>query len=301
MNKNEMILYLWSKMSGNNIVRLFNIEKEYRLDFELYAKVENQNLTGSIKDKTALQMIEDALNAGIINDETVFVEPTSGNTGISIAYIASYLGLSSLIIMPNSMSVERRNKIKQFGGNLLLVQGGMKECVEKAKELANNNKNYLILSQFTNQSNPKAHYLHTAKEINQSIKDLDYIFAGIGTGGTISGIAQFYKEKKLHTRIIGIEPLESPLLTKGVFGPHLIQGIGANFIPETLCIKNIDGIVDVPSDDSINMAKEIRNKESLDIGISSGAALLGAIKYLKQNKAKKVLIIFPDKGDRYTW
>ena len=275
-----------------------NIEKiPYGENNDIFAKVENKNLTGSIKDRPALQMMLDAAKEGLIKEDTVFIEATSGNMGISISYLAREIGLKALIVMPSSMSVERREMIKRNGGELLLIEGGMKQCEEEVENLLKTRPNFLKLSQFENLSNPKAHYLTTAPAI-QRYGHFDYIVMGIGTGGTISGVGRYFKEKGFATKMIGVEPEASPLLTKGTAGPHKIQGIGANFIPKTLNKDIIDEIIDVDGDKAILLAKDLKEK-GISVGISSGAALLGALEIDKKKKGKKILVIFPDNGDRY--
>ena len=283
---------LFERLDKNNIEKI-----PYGENNDIFAKVENKNLTGSIKDRPALQMMLDAAKEGLIKEDTVFIEATSGNMGISISYLAREIGLKALIVMPSSMSVERREMIKRNGGELLLIEGGMKQCEEEVENLLKTRPNFLKLSQFENLSNPKAHYLTTAPEI-QRYGHFDYIVMGIGTGGTISGIGGYFKEKGFATKIIGVEPEASPLLTKGQAGPHKIQGIGANFIPKTLNKDIIDEIIDVDGDKAILLAKDLKEK-GISVGISSGAALLGALEIDKKTKGKKILVIFPDNGDRY--
>lgn len=283
---------LFERLDKNNIEKI-----PYGENNDIFAKVENKNLTGSIKDRPALQMMLDAAKEGLIKEDTVFIEATSGNMGISISYLAREIGLKALIVMPSSMSVERREMIKRNGGELLLIEGGMKQCEEEVENLLKTRPNFLKLSQFENLSNPKAHYLTTAPEI-QRYGHFDYIVMGIGTGGTISGIGGYFKEKGFGTKIIGVEPEASPLLTKGQAGPHKIQGIGANFIPKTLNKDIIDEIIDVDGDKAILLAKDLKEK-GISVGISSGAALLGALEIDKKTKGKKILVIFPDNGDRY--
>ena len=283
---------LFERLDKNNIEKI-----PYGENNDIFAKVENKNLTGSIKDRPALQMMLDAAKEGLIKEDTVFIEATSGNMGISISYLAREIGLKALIVMPSSMSVERREMIKRNGGELLLIEGGMKQCEEEVENLLKTRPNFLKLSQFENLSNPKAHYLTTAPEI-QRYGHFDYIVMGIGTGGTISGIGGYFKEKGFSTKIIGVEPEASPLLTKGQAGPHKIQGIGANFIPKTLNKDIIDEIIDVDGDKAILLAKDLKEK-GISVGISSGAALLGALEIDKKKKGKKILVIFPDNGDRY--
>lgn len=298
MNFEKIIKSLWQACSHNKIVRLQNIEKLYHLDGFLYAKVEDENLTGSIKDRTALQMVEDAFKAGRINKNTIFIEATSGNTGISLAYIARELNLKCLIVMPSSMSIERREMIAKYDADLLLVDGGMKECEAKVNELLNSDKRYLCLGQFDNLSNPKAHYLYTAPQI-ATYGQFDYIVAGIGTGGTISGVGQYFKDNGLNSKIIGVEPMESPLLTKGFSSQHLIQGIGANFIPKTYNYDVVDEIICCPGQEAINLMNVLKKEENIKVGISSGAAIYCAIEILKKNPHTKVMAILPDNGDRY--
>lgn len=299
MDYQKTLEELWKECESNNIVRLSNIEKEYSLEGELYAKVENKNLTGSIKDLTALQMVEDAIKEGKIKEDTIFIEATSGNTGISISYIAKKLGLKAIIVMPSSMSLNRRKMIVSYGGELLLIDGGMKQCEDKVKELLENDSRYICLSQFTNKSNPKVHFLKTGPRIHKTLPELDYIVAGIGTGGTISGIGMYYKTNNINTSIIGLEPQESPLITKGSAGKHLIQGIGANFVPETYLSQYVDEVRTVKGEEAVKIKETIKNLEGIDVGISSGASLLGVIEILKENKGKKAIAIFPDNGNRY--
>lgn len=291
------------KTSKNSLVRLEEIEKEFNLNNFVFAKVENTNPSGSIKDKAVYQMLIDYKNEGKLKEGTTIIEATSGNTGISLGYYKSEFKYNLVIVMPKSMSKERRDKISSYGAKLCLIDGGMEESERYALELVKITPNSILFDQFNNQSNPKAHYLTTGPEIYFSLPDTSYVFAGIGTGGTISGTGKFLKEKSPLFKIIGVEPLQSPLLTKGKSGSHPIQGIGANFIPKTFHKEYVDEIIDVDGEESIKIAKEIRKLENIDCGISSGAALLGAIKYIKENniKDKKIVVIFPDKGDRYSW
>ena len=283
---------LFDKLEKDNIKKL-----PFGENNEIFAKVENKNLTGSIKDRPALMMMLDAAKEGLIKDDTVFIEATSGNMGISISYLAKEIGLKALIVMPSSMSVERREMIKHNGGELLLIEGGMKQCEDEVENLLKTRPNYLKLSQFENLSNPKAHYLTTAPEI-EKYGHFDYMVMGIGTGGTISGVGRYFKEKGSETKMVGVEPSASPLLTLGKAGPHKIQGIGANFIPKTLDKGIIDEVIDVDGDKAIETAKALKEK-GISVGISSGAALLGALEIDKKEKGKKILVIFPDNGDRY--
>ena len=288
---------------GNTpLVKLSKIKEQFNLSFDIYAKVEGYNPTGSIKDRAVYQMLLDDYESKRINKDTVIIEATSGNTGIALAYFGSKFNNKVIIVMPNSMSKQRRDMIPSFGAELVLVQGGMKECNEKALELHKSLQNSIIFGQFEHKSNPKSHYLFTAPEIVNQLPSVKYIFAGIGSGGTISGIAKYIKENNLDIKIIGIEPNESPLITKGYASSHLIQGIGANFIPKILDLDNIDKVITVKGEDSIKMAKLINELENISVGYSSGAALLASINYCKENNIKDdVVVIFPDKGDRYSW
>ena len=293
-----------NNIPGNTkLVRLEKIEKEFSLDNHLFAKVENTNPSGSIKDRAVYQMLLDYINEGKLNKDTTIVEATSGNTGIALAYYTHVFNYKLKIYMPSSMSKERREMISSLGGELVLVNGGMLEAEEEAKIAVSSNSNYLLFDQFNNASNVKAHFLTTGPEILASLNDVNYFFAGIGTGGTISGVASYFKSVNKDVKIVGVEPFESPLLTKGYAGKHLIQGIGANFVPSILKKDLIDDVIDVQGEEAIKMAYKIRKEENIDVGISSGAALLGAILYLKNNniKNKNIVIIFPDKGNRYSW
>lgn len=279
------------------------LSKINKTENKIFAKVENDNPTGSIKDKTVFTMLNEYKKMGKLTDGCVVIEATSGNTGISLAYYASIFNYKCIIVMPDSMSIERRNMIAKYGAELILVEGGMKECSKKVDELLKEIPNSFVFDQFNSKNNLLAHYLTTGPEIFDSNKNIDYIFAGIGTGGTISGIGKYFKEVSLNTKIIGIEPEESPLITKGYANGHLIQGIGANFIPNSLELQYVDEVITVKGEESIKAAKEIRNIENIDIGISSGCSYLGAINYLEKNNIinKNVVVIFPDKGDRYSW
>ena len=294
---------------GNTpIVRLKNIESKFGLNnnIELYGKLERNNPAGSIKDRAVKQIILDLFKDGKLKEGYTIIEPTSGNTGIAMAAIGRYLKLNVIIVMPSSMSEERRKLIKDYGAKLELVDGGMDVAVERANQLNKKIPNSVIPGQFVNESNVMAHYLTTAPEIFRDIPDLAYIFAGIGTGGTITGIGQYVMDNKRNTKVIGVEPEASPLLTKGRSGPHKIQGLGANFVPEILDLKVVEKIVDVSNDNAINTARELCFNEGLYVGISSGASVYAAIDYSKQldNDSKnkiKMLCILPDTGERYSW
>jgi len=265
----------------------------------IYIKDESTNPSGSIKDRTVYQMLLDYKDIGLLKEGSTIIEATSGNTGISLGYFQKEFGYNAIIVMPLSASIERRQMILNTGATLDLVDGGMKECNLRAEELLSSIKNSFIFDQFNNKSNPKAH-LATANEIDRQLEKVDYIFAGIGTGGTVTGIASYFKNS--NTRIIGIEPEESPLITKGIASHHLIQGIGANFIPAIFDKSLLFDVITVKGKDAVATAKEI-NQKGFNNGISSGAALFGALKYIKQNKLENsnIVVIFPDKGDRYSW
>lgn len=290
-------------MIGNTpLIRCKNIEKEFELNNEIYAKVEAYNPSGSVKDRPAYLMVKKFKEEGFLKDGGCVIEATSGNMGISLAYFQEELNYQAIIVMPSSMTLERREKIQSLGAKLVLVDGGMAECNEKAKAIKEQTGG-LLLRQFENPNNLLAHYLSTAPEIDKIINDVDYIFAGIGTGGTASGIGTYYKEHHKLTKIIGVEPDESPLITKGHAGKHLIQGIGANFVPKILNLKVVDEVITVKSEDALGFAKKIREVENIDCGYSSGAAMQACINYLKEHniEGKKVVVILPDKGDRYPW
>ena len=290
---------------GNTpLVRLHHIEEEYKLDAKLFAKVEYFNPGGSIKDRPAMMMIKDAFESKRINKETKIIEPTSGNTGIGLALICSYLKLDLTIIMPDTMSKERQLLIKAYGANLILTEGklGMKGAIAKANELAKQYPNSFIPSQFDNPSNVKAHYLTTAKEIAKDLDNkVDIFVAGVGTGGTLTGCASFFRDNKINTTIVAVEPSGSPVLSKNQAGPHKIQGIGAGFVPLNLDTKLIDEIIDIDNEEAFDTTNLVAKLEGLLVGISSGAALNAAIKVAKrsENKNKNIVVIFPDTGSRY--
>lgn len=295
------------ELVGNTpIVRLGKIEKKFNLNekIKLFGKVEKNNPIGSVKDRPVKQMLLDLFESGKLKEGSTIIEPTSGNTGIAMAAIGSYLNLNVIIVMPSSMSQERRKLIKDYGAKLELVDGGMSVAVERANQLNNEIKDSVIPGQFINQSNVKAHYNYTAPEIFNDIPDVDYIVAGIGTGGTATGIGKYIVDNKKQTKVVGVEPESSPLLTKGKASPHKIQGIGANFIPEILDQKVISEIIDVSDDNAINTARDICLTEGLLVGISSGASIYGAVELSKKievNKEIKIVSILPDTGERYTW
>ena len=290
---------------GNTpLVELTNIEKKYSLKAKLFAKVEFFNPGGSVKDRIALAMIMDAKNKGLINKDTVIIEPTSGNTGIGLSMVAASMGLKVILTMPETMSIERRNLLKAYGAELVLTEGkkGMKGAIEKANELAKNNPHSFIPSQFTNPANPNRHYETTGPEIYEDLDGkVDIFVAGVGTGGTLSGVGKYLKEKNPNIKVVAVEPFSSPMLSKGESGPHGIQGIGAGFIPETLNTSIYDEIITVKNEEAYESGKESARSEGLLVGISSGAALFAAIELAKreENKNKNIVVLFPDTGERY--
>lgn len=290
---------------GNTpLLELSNYNKKNNLNAKILAKVELFNPAGSIKDRIAKGIILDAIDKGLINKDTTIIEPTSGNTGIGLAAIGASLGLKVVIVMPDSMSVERRNLIKAYGAELVLTEGskGMAGAVEKANELHKADKNTFIAGQFDNPVNPQTHFNTTGPEIwDETDGNVDILVAGIGTGGTISGIGKFLKSKNPNIKVIAVEPETSPILTKGYAGPHQIQGIGANFVPKTLNTNIYDEIIDVPNEEAFKFGKELGRTEGILVGISSGAALYAATLVAKreENKGKNIVVIFPDTGDRY--
>ena len=291
-------------IGGTPLVELQNIEKKYNLKAKIFAKVESFNPAGSVKDRIAKAMIEDAEKRGLINKDTVLVEPTSGNTGIGLSMVAASKGLRIILTMPETMSIERRNLLKAYGAELVLTEGakGMKGAIAKAEELAKEIPNSFIPSQFTNPANPNIHYLTTGPEIFADTEgNIDYFVAGVGTGGTISGTGNYLKEQKPTIKVVAVEPETSPVLSKGTPGPHKIQGIGAGFVPDTLDTKVYDEILPISNEEAFEKGRESARTEGLLIGISSGAALAAAIKIAqrKENEGKVIVVLFPDTGERY--
>ena len=290
---------------GNTpLVELSNLENKYNLKAKIIAKVEYFNPGGSVKDRIAKAMIEKAEKEGLINKDTVLVEPTSGNTGIGLSMVAASKGLKIILTMPETMSIERRNLLKAYGAELVLTEGskGMKGAIAKAEELAKEIPNSFIPSQFTNMANPNIHYLTTGPEIFKDLDgNIDYLVAGVGTGGTLSGTGKYLKENKPSIKVVAVEPETSPVLSKGTPGPHKIQGIGAGFVPQTLDTSIYDEIITIGNEEAMEMGKESARTEGLLVGISSGAAIKAAIKLAQreENAGKTIVVILPDTGERY--
>lgn len=286
------------------LVRVNNLIKKDELKADVLAKLEYFNPAGSVKDRIAKEMIQDALEKGLINENTTLIEPTSGNTGIGLSAVATALNLKIIITMPETMSVERRNLMKAYGAELVLTPGseGMKGAIAKAKELASQIENSFIPGQFENPANPTAHYKTTGPEIyEQTEGKVDIFVAGVGTGGTISGIGKYLKEKNPEVKVVAVEPASSPVLSTGKGGAHKIQGIGAGFVPETLDTKIYDEIITVENEDAFATGKEMAKTEGILVGISSGAALYAAKELAKreENAGKTIVVLLPDGGDRY--
>lgn len=290
---------------GNTpLVRVNNLIKKDELKADVLAKLEYFNPAGSVKDRIAKEMIQDALEKGLINENTTLIEPTSGNTGIGLSAVATALNLKIIITMPETMSVERRNLMKAYGAELVLTPGseGMKGAIAKAKELASQIENSFIPGQFENPANPTAHYKTTGPEIyEQTEGKVDIFVAGVGTGGTISGIGKYLKEKNPEVKVVAVEPASSPVLSTGKGGAHKIQGIGAGFVPETLDTKIYDEIITVENEDAFATGKEMAKTEGILVGISSGAALYVVKELAKreENAGKTIVVLLPDGGDRY--
>ena len=293
------------ELIGNTpLMELTHIQKKYELKAKIFAKLEFLNATGSAKDRVAKAMIIDAENDGRLKKDSVIIEPTSGNTGIGLASVGTARGYRVIIVMPDTMSKERCTLIKAYGAEVVLSDGtkGMAGAIEKANELAQEIPNSFIPDQFSNPSNPKVHKETTGPEIwNDTNGNVDIFVAGVGTGGTITGVGEFLKSKKSDVKIVAVEPEASPLLSKGIAGSHKIQGIGANFVPSILNTNIYDEIIPVSNEDAYAMGKAIGKTEGILVGISSGAALAAAIKVAqrKENEGKNIVVFFVDSGDRY--
>ena len=290
---------------GNTpLVHLANYEKNRALEAKILAKLEYFNPAGSVKDRIAKAMLDDAEQKGILKKGAVIIEPTSGNTGIGLASVAAARGYRLILTMPETMSVERRNLLRAYGAELVLTEGakGMKGAIEKAKELAADTENSFIPGQFENQANPQAHRETTGPEIwRDTDGTVDIFVAGVGTGGTITGVGEYLKSQNPAVKVVAVEPATSPVLSKGTPGPHKIQGIGAGFVPDTLNTAVYDEIIPVETEDAFATGKAIAREEGVLVGISSGAAVFAATELAKrpENRGKNIVVLLPDTGDRY--
>lgn len=294
-----------SDLIGNTpLVRLNGYQKEKKLDAELFAKLEYFNPAGSVKDRVALYMLLDAQEKGLLKRDSVIIEPTSGNTGIGLAAVAAEKGIRTIIVMPDTMSIERRNILKAYGAELVLTDGklGMKGAIAKANELAEEIPHSFIPGQFTNDANPLAHYKTTGPEIwKDTDGDVDILVAGVGTGGTLSGAGRYLKEQNPDIQVVAVEPKDSPVLSEGRAGSHKLQGIGAGFVPRTLDIDIYDEVIPVTTQQAYDAARLLAREDALLAGISSGAALYAAEVLAKrpENRGKRIVIIIPDSGEKY--
>ncbi len=290
---------------GNTpLVEVVNIEKELGLEATILVKLEYLNPAGSVKDRIAKAMIEDAEEKGLLKEGSVIIEPTSGNTGIGLASLAASKGYRIILTMPETMSVERRNILKAYGAEIVLTEGakGMKGAIEKANELAEEIEGSFIPGQFVNPANPAIHKATTGPEIwNDTDGNVDIFIAGVGTGGTVTGVGEYLKEQKADIKVVALEPEDSPVLSEGKAGAHKIQGIGAGFVPDVLNTDVFDEVFKAPNEAAFETAKLLAKKEGISVGISSGAALYGAIQLAKkpENKGKVIVALLPDSGDRY--
>lgn len=294
-----------TQLVGNTpLLQLTNYAKLNQLDANVYAKLEYFNPAGSIKDRIAKAMIDDAEAKGILKENSVIIEPTSGNTGIGLAAVAAARGYKIILTMPDTMSIERRNLLKAYGAELILTEGakGMKGAIAKAKQLAEQTPDSFLPGQFINAANPQAHRSTTGPEIWEDTDGkVDIFVAGVGTGGTITGVGEYLKGKNPDVKVVAVEPAGSPVLSKGTPGPHKIQGIGAGFVPDTLNTSIYDEIITVENEDAFETGRTLARKEGLLVGISSGAAVWAAAQIAKrpENKGKTIVVLLPDTGDRY--
>ena len=300
-----MIYNNFAELVGNTpLLRAKEFAKAQNISAEVYAKLECFNPAGSVKDRVAVNMLLRAKEKGLISEGATIIEPTSGNTGIGLAAAAVSLGYKAVLVMPDTMSVERQMLLRSYGAEIVLTEGakGMLGSIEKAKQLNETTPNSFIPSQFDNPDNPESHVLTTGREIwDDTEGQVDIFVACIGTGGTVSGTGKYLKSKNPDIKVIGVEPYDSPLITKGTAGPHGIQGIGANFIPDNLDMSVIDEVLTVKTEDAFRMSKAFAKSEGLLVGISSGAALMAAkeIAGRPENEGKKIVVILPDSGERY--
>ena len=304
MAKQKITKQLTELIGNTPLLELNKFSENKGLSTPLIAKVEFFNPGGSVKDRIALAMIEDAEKKGILKPGATIIEPTSGNTGVGLALVSAVKGYHLILTMPETMSIERRNLVKAYGAEVRLTSGkdGMPGAIRAAEELRDSIPGSIILQQFENPANPEKHYLTTGQEIwNDTDGEIDIFVAGVGTGGTVSGVAKALKEKNPNIKVIAVEPASSPVLNGGQSGPHKIQGIGAGFVPKTYNSELIDGVLDIENDDAIRTGRELARTEGLLVGISSGAAVFGALQIASrpENAGKKIVALLPDTGERY--
>lgn len=304
MAKQKITKKLTELIGNTPLLELNKFSENKGLSTPLIAKVEFFNPGGSVKDRIALAMIEDAEKKGVLKPGATIIEPTSGNTGVGLALVSAVKGYHLILTMPETMSIERRNLVKAYGAEVRLTSGkdGMPGAIRAAEELRNSIPGSIILQQFENPANPEKHYLTTGQEIwNDTDGEIDIFVAGVGTGGTVSGVAKALKEKNPNVKVIAVEPASSPVLNGGQSGPHKIQGIGAGFVPKTYNAELIDEVLDIENDDAIRTGRELARTEGLLVGISSGAAVFGALQVASrpENAGKKIVALLPDTGERY--
>ena len=308
IKRSDIIMKVYEKITdligGTPLLKLTNYNEQKNLEATIYGKLEYFNPAGSVKDRIAKAMIDDAEEKGLLKPDSVIIEPTSGNTGIGLAAVAASRGYKIILTMPETMSVERRNLLKAYGAELVLTEGakGMKGAIAKAQELADQTPNSFIPSQFTNTANPAVHKATTGPEIwKDTDGKVDIFVAGVGTGGTVSGVGEYLKTQNPNIKVVAVEPAGSPVLSKGTPGPHKIQGIGAGFVPDTLNTDIYDEIITVENDDAFETGRTLARKEGLLVGISSGASVFAATELAKrpENKGKIIVALLPDTGERY--